>query len=151
MNTPTYTQTTVKIKRVDQSLPLPKYETNGSVGFDFIAREDMIIPSRKIARIPANVIVQVPQGYALIIAPRSSTPVKKGLLFPHSMGVIDQDYCGENDEILIQVYNFTDSDVSVERGERIAQGLFIKCDQLQWEEVDTMSEQSRGGFGSTGH
>lgn len=147
------TQTTIlqsaRIKRIDHDLPLPQYETKGSVGFDLIARETTIIKAQEIARIPANVIVEVPQGYALFLAPRSSTPAKKSLMFPHSIGVIDQDYCGNDDELLIQVYNFGKETVTVERGEKIAQGLFVKCDQLPWKEVMEMEGESRGGFGST--
>ncbi|MDH5596602.1 MAG: dUTP diphosphatase, partial [Candidatus Peregrinibacteria bacterium] len=63
----------VKIKRIDKTLPLPIYETGGSVGFDLLAREDITIKPDEITLIPANVIVEVPQGYALILASRSST------------------------------------------------------------------------------
>lgn len=146
----TTTLQSARIKRIDHDLPLPQYETKGSVGFDLLARETVVIKPQEIARIPANVIVEVPQGYALFLAPRSSTPVKKSLMFPHSIGVIDQDYCGDNDELLIQVYNFSQEAVTVERGEKIAQGLFVKCDQLPWKEVVEMGGENRGGFGSTG-
>jgi dUTP pyrophosphatase len=139
----------VKIKRLDKSLPLPIYETEGSVGFDLLARETVEIQPAKIELIPANVIVQVPEGYMLALISRSSTPKKKGLLKPHSIGVIDQDYCGEKDELKIQVYNFTKKSVTVEKGEKIAQGVFIRIDKFQFEEVDTMQSRSRGGFGST--
>lgn len=70
----------VKIKRIDTELPLPKYETDGSVGFDIIAREDTVIEARGIGLIPGNVIVEVPEGYMLTIASRSSTPRKKAFL-----------------------------------------------------------------------
>lgn len=140
----------VKIKRVDKSLPLPIYETNGSVGFDIIARESVEIEPGKIAMVPANVIVEVPVGYMLIVASRSSTPLKKGLLPPHGLGIIDHDYCGPADEIRVLVYNFTDGMAKVERGEKIAQGVFVKIDKFEWEEVEEMVRESRGGFGSTG-
>lgn len=138
-----------KIKRIDKTLPLPVYETNGSVGFDIIARETLEIPSKEIKLVPGNIIVEVPNGYMLMVASRSSTPKKKGLTPPHGLGIIDHDYCGNEDEIKIQVYNFTDKSVIVERGEKIAQGVFIKIDKLDWEEVDEMTKDSRGGFGST--
>jgi dUTP pyrophosphatase len=138
-----------KIKRVDTGLPLPKYETKGSVGMDLLARETTTITAGSIGLIPGNIIVETPPGYMLMIASRSSTPRKKGLMFPHSIGVIDQDYCGEADEILIQVYNFTDTDVTIKRGEKIAQAIFVRVDQAQLLEVTEMSEVSRGGFGST--
>lgn len=140
----------VRIQRVDKDLPLPKYETEGSVGFDFLAREDTAIPSKSVCLIPGNVIVEVPQTYMLLISLRSSTPRKKGLLMPHGIGVIDHDYCGPQDEIKIQVYNFTDQAVTISRGEKIAQGIFVHIDKFEWEEVERIREKSRGGFGSTG-
>lgn len=139
----------VRIKRIDKSLPLPVYETGGSVGFDFLAREDTEVKPDEISLIPANVIVEVPKGYALILASRSSTPRKHGLIKPHGIGVIDNDYCGPEDEIKIQVKNFRQESVTIKRGEKIAQGLFVKTDQLQFEEVEEIEVKSRGGFGST--
>lgn len=139
----------VKIKRIDKSLPLPVYETDGSVGFDLLAREDIKVLPKQIELVPANLVVEVPKGYMLALVSRSSTPRKKGLIKPHAIGVIDQDYCGENDELKIQVYNFTDEEVTVQKGEKIAQGIFVRVDKFEWEEVDTMKSSDRGGFGST--
>lgn len=140
----------VRIKRIDKALPLPVYETAGSVGFDLLAREDTEISPDEITLIPANVIVEVPKGYALILASRSSTPKRHGLTKPHGIGVIDNDYCGPEDELSIQVRNFRTEKVMIRRGDKIAQGLFVKTDQLQFEEVDEINTDSRGGFGSTG-
>lgn len=139
----------VTIKRIDTRLPLPTYATIGSVGFDLICRENTEIAPRSLGLIPGNVIVRTPPGYMLLLTLRSSTPRRKGLLIPHGVGVIDQDYCGEGDELLIQVYNFSDEAVTVERGERIAQGIFVPVAQVTWDEVDDVG-QGRGGFGSTG-
>jgi dUTP pyrophosphatase len=139
----------VKIKRIDKSLPLPVYETGGSVGFDLLAREEMTISPDSIELIPANVIVQVPKGYALIVASRSSTPRKHGLTKPHGIGIIDQDYCGPDDEVKIQVLNFTDKPVTIAKGTKIAQGMFVRVDRFDFEEVDGIKKESRGGFGST--
>lgn len=140
----------VKIKRFDKTLPLPVYETDGSVGFDIIARENAEIPPKEIALIPSNLIVEVPKGYMLVVASRSSTPMKKGLTPPHGFGIIDHDYCGPDDEIKVLVYNFKDVPAKVMRGEKIAQGVFVKIDKFEWEEVDDINKNSRGGFGSTG-
>jgi len=85
----------------------------------------------------------------LLVTLRSSTPRRKGLLVPHGVGIIDQDYCGEGDEIMLQVYNFLDEAVTVQRGERIAQGIFVPIMQVNWNEVDEVGK-GRGGFGSTG-
>jgi dUTP pyrophosphatase len=139
----------VSIKRVDKSLPLPDYQSPGAVAFDLYSRIDTVIKPKTLERLPTNVIIAIPDGYMLEIKDRSSTLKKKGLLV--STGYIDNDYCGEADEILLQVYNITENDVVIEKGERIGQGVFIKVDKSEWEEVDEMSNKSRGGFGSTGH
>lgn len=139
----------VNIKRIDKTLPLPKYETAGSVGFDLICRESAQIAPQSIVLIPANVIVETPIGYMLMICLRSSTPRKLGLMMAQGVGIVDNDYCGEEDELKIQVYNFTDEIVNVERGSRIAQGVFVRVDTPEWNEVEQMSNTSRGGFGST--
>lgn len=140
----------VSVIRIDTELPLPKYESAGAVGFDLITRETTTIEPGSIGLVPGNVIVQVPEGYALLIVPRSSLPRKKALVCPHSIGVIDQDYHGPNDELLVQVQNISAGPVTVERGERIAQGMFVKVETADWEEVDDHGAESRGGFGSTG-
>jgi dUTP pyrophosphatase len=139
----------VAITRIDKSLPLPRYESQGATAFDFLTREKTVIAPHQIGLVPGNVIVAVPQGYALLIIPRSSLPRKKALVCPHSFGVIDQDYCGPEDEIFVQVQNVSDHPVTIERGERIAQGLFVKIDQAEWKEVEEHGKKTRGGFGST--
>lgn len=141
--------TKVEIVRLDRELPLPVYESSGAVGFDFLARESVTIQPGEIVLIPTGVIIATPAGYALIVASRSSTPRKKGLTMPHGIGVIDQDYRGPGDEIRIQVQNFTASPVTVERGEKIAQGLFVRVDRLNFVESDAATAPTRGGFGST--
>lgn len=138
----------VKIRRIDKSLPLPQYETSGAVAFDFVVRETTVIPPRGMNRAPANVVVEVPVGYMLWLTDRSSLLKKKGLLI--SEGAVDQDYCGAGDEILLQFYNPSDTAVVVERGERVAQGVFLPVLKPEWEEVDKMEKSDRGGFGSTG-
>ncbi len=139
----------VNIKRIDPELPLPNYATHGSVGFDLICRQDTEIGSHHLARIPGNVIVQTPPGYMLLLTMRSSTAQRKGLLIPNGVGVIDQDYCGEGDELMVSVYNFRNEAVMVTRGERIAQGIFVPIARVVWHEVD-QTGQGRSGFGSTG-
>lgn len=140
----------VKIKRMDKSIPLPVYETDGAVGFDISAREDFVVQPGEIVLVPSNLIVEVPNGYMLIVASRSSTPRKKGIMQPHGFGIIDHDYCGSEDEIKIQVYNFTDGAVEIKKGDKIAQGVFVRIDKFEWEEIDEIKVKSRGGFGSTG-
>jgi len=138
----------VKIKRIDKTLPLPAYQTPGAVAFDLYSRLDLTIPPQTVERIPTNIIVAIPTGYMLQIKDRSSTLKRKGLIT--TVGYIDQDYCGEQDEILLQVYNISANPVVIERGERLGQASFIRVDIPEFEEVDEMSTPSRGGFGSTG-
>ncbi len=138
----------VKIKRVDKTLPLPQYETPGAVAFDVSARETVEIAPNSIGRVPTNIIVEIPKGYMLLLKDRSSTAKKKGLLC--TVGFIDQDFCGENDEIQLQFYNFQKEKVKIEKGERLGQASFVRIDKHEWEEVDSMNKKSRGGFGSTG-
>ena len=140
----------VTIKRIDRTLPLPQYETQGSVGCDLLTRVDAHIDPHAIELIPANVIVKVPAGYYLMVALRSSVPRKLGLLMPQGVGIVDQDYCGPTDELMIQVLNFTKDPVYVPRGSRIAQCVFVCADTCSWNEVNKMKEPNRGGFGSTG-
>ncbi len=138
-----------RIKRIDKTLPLPVYHTDGSVGFDIMCRQDTVIKPKEIVLLPGNVVVETPKGYMLLVTLRSSTPRKYGLIKPHGVGIIDNDYCGDEDEVKVQVYNFTDKDVVVKKGDRIAQGIFVRVDRIEWEETDAMGK-SRGGFGSTG-
>jgi dUTP pyrophosphatase len=141
---------TLKITRVDKTLPSPKYATAGSVAFDLYARVEIKISAKTVALIPSNLIIKTPRGYMLLITARSSTPLKKGLMLANGIGVIDQDYCGENDEIHVQMYNFTNATVTIKKEERIAQAIIVKIAKAEFEEMPKARAQSRGGFGSTG-
>lgn len=132
-----------------KEFPLPEYHSRGAVAFDFFSAEDTVIPPKKIALLPTGFVIEVPEGYAMLVCSRSSAPLKKSLTPPHGLGIIDHDYCGKDDEIKIQVQNFSDAEVVVQKGERIAQGLFVQIDRAEWEEF-LPEDASRGGFGSTG-
>lgn len=138
----------ISIKRLDQDLPVPEYKTPGAVGFDLYLRNNEKVRPKEIIRIPANIIVKIPFGYLLLINGRSSTPIKHGLLvFP---GVVDSDYCGDNDELNIQVMNLTSKTVNLEKGSRIAQGILVAIAKAEFKQVKKMAKKSRGGFGTTG-
>lgn len=140
----------INIKRIDTTLPLPEYKTPGSVAFDMYSREEVVIAPKSLALLPSNFIIKTPENYGLILTARSSLAKKKGLMLANGVGTIDRDYCGDTDEILLSVYNFTDEKVIVEKGERIAQGMFVRIDSGNFVEVDNMESDNRGGFGSTG-
>jgi dUTP pyrophosphatase len=140
----------IQVTRIDKDLPLPSYQTEGAVAFDLAPRATETIAPRELKILPANIIIKIPEGYMLLIASRSSTARKKGLMLANGVGVLDQDYHGPKDELGILVYNFTDAPVTVERGERIAQGIIVPIHRAEFEEVEVVKEESRGGFGSTG-
>lgn len=140
----------IQLKRIDPSLPLPEYKTKGAAAFDLYAREDVKIKPQSLGYIPTNLVIKTPPGYVLIMASRSSTP-KRGLIIPHGIGIVDADYCGDEDELKCQVYNITKKQVAITRGERIGQAMFVKFGKVsQWKEQKEMNKKSRGGFGSTG-
>lgn len=140
----------VRLKRIDTNLPLPEYATKGSCGFDLYSRLDATIAPQEISLLPSNLIIETPADHLLLLAPRSSLAKKKGLIMPNSVGIIDQDYSGEGDEVLLQIQNVTNQPVTIKRGERIAQGIFLKIAKAEWEETTTINNDSRGGIGSTG-
>jgi len=140
----------IKIRRIDRTLALPVYKTAGSVAFDLTARVETVVAPGEIARIPLNTIVETPSGYMLMLVPRSSLPAKKlGLVCPHGVGIIDQDYCGPEDELKLQVQNIGSQPVVITRGEAIAQAILVKMEKAEFEEVNEIKDESRGGFGST--
>ena len=137
------------IKRLDKTIPLPEYKTNGAAGLDLSSRETIIIVSHQTALIPLNVIIKLPKNYHSILMPRSSMP-KLGIMQINSVGLIDNDYCGEEDEFKLFVYNYTDHDVTIDKGTRIAQIEIHKTIKSEIVEVDSIDQPSRGGFGTTG-
>jgi len=140
----------VKIKRIDKTLPLPVYKTAGAVAFDLILREGAVVPSHERALLPCNVVVEIPAGYMLLVAPRSSFSKKKpGLIQGNMVGIIDQDYCGPTDELMFPVYNTTDQPIALERGETYCQAVFVQIGKAEFAEMGEMVAADRGGFGST--
>ena len=128
---------------------LPYRATANSAGYDFECAEDITILPHSIALLPTGIKAQIDKGYYLQIVLRSSTPKKKGLMLANSVGIIDSDYYNNPDNdghIMFQVYNFTDKPVTVAKGERIGQGIFLKYFIT---EDDTATGDRLGGFGST--
>lgn len=140
----------LKIRRLDPTLPLPTYGTEESAGFDLAAAHDLVVPPRGIALVRTGLVIEVPTGHFLAILARSSTPLKRGLMVANGVGVIDPDYSGPTDEVMIQVLNVTSADVAVARGDRLAQGIVLPAPHVTWQEVTETRQIIRGGFGSTG-
>jgi dUTP pyrophosphatase len=139
----------VEISRIHPDAQLPRYETAESAAFDLTSVANVTISPGKVALVPTGLVIKVPHRMFLGIFARSSTPLKRGLMVANGVGVIDPDYCGPDDEIKIAVMNFTDDDVLVRAGERLAQGIFLEAPKVEWVEAEPR-ETSRGGFGATG-
>jgi dUTP pyrophosphatase len=141
----------LKITRLDSTIPLPTYGTDEAAGFDLAASHDLAVEPRQIALVRTGLVIEVPPGHCLAILARSSTPLKRGLMVANGVGIIDPDYSGPNDEIMIQVLNVADRPVQIRRGDRLAQGIVLPAPRVTWDEVTTIREVARGGFGATGN
>jgi len=141
----------LKIRRLDSTVSLPGYGTSEAAGFDLASAHDVVVGPRQIVLVRTGLVIEVPTGYFLAIFARSSTPLKRGLVVANGVGVIDPDYSGPHDEVMIQVMNVTDSDVKISRGDRLAQGIVLPAPRVTWEEVSEIREVTRGGFGATGN
>jgi dUTP pyrophosphatase len=139
----------MKIKLFDPTLPMPQYQTDGSVAFDLYARETIEIQPHSVAKVPLNIAVELPPGHWALLAPRSSLH-KKGVNLANGIGVGDSDFCGDGDEYQAALLNFTDTPKTIERGERIVQMIILPYTRVELERVDHLGNADRGGFGSTG-
>ncbi len=141
----------VKVWKKDPRAKLPEKSTEQSVGYDLFALEDVSLEPGEFALIRTGLVIQTEPPYALFIFPRSSLFKNKSLIMPNSAGIIDFDYCGEEDEIRIPVVNLGKKTVTIKANEKIAQAVFIKVGSPEVEEIDNPPKSSsRGGFGSTG-
>mgnify|MGYP001258170051 CR=1 FL=1 len=139
----------VKIKKVHADAIIPEYKTEGAAGCDITAVEEVTIKPNESFLVRTGLSIESPQGYFVMLAPRSSFVLKKHLDVPNSVGIIDSDYRGE---ILMSLRNLGTEDAVIEKGERIGQILFIPVVQADFEVVEELTETQRGagGFGSTG-
>jgi dUTP pyrophosphatase len=130
---------------------LPAYETSSSAGMDVraVLQENLSLKPLERALVKTGLFLEIPHGYECQVRPRSGLALKKGITVLNTPGTIDADYRGEVGVILI---NLSSEEVIIENGERIAQLVFAKVEQAQWEETNELSETERGagGFGSTG-
>ncbi len=127
------------------------YETSEACGFDFRCAEEITIKAQSFWLVETGTVVETPEGYALQIQPRSSTFKNYGLIQTNGVGLVDRDYCGDNDTIKFPYFNMRDTDITIPKGERIGQGIFIKIGIADFDVVKTLwNDIDRGGFGSTG-
>lgn len=129
----------IKTKRFDKDLPLPAYE-DLAAGFDFVCRSDDEILPGKMKAISGNIAMVIPDGYVLLVVPRSSTPSRFDLVMSHSVGVIDPFYHGDTNEIKLLFQNIGEEPVSIKRGDQIAQGMLLKCEKVEFDEVESLED-----------
>ena len=131
--------------------PLPEYATALSAGMDVRADIDapVVLGPLHRAIVPTGLYLEIPAGFEVQVRPRSGLAAKKGVTVLNSPGTIDADYRGELKVILV---NISDEPFTVEPGERIAQIVLARHEQIEWEEAGSLSDSQRGegGVGSTG-
>lgn len=142
----------MKVKIVNNSrFALPEYQTPLSAGLDIRANLDDSVTLQPLERalIPTGLFVELPEGYEMQIRPRSGLAAKHGVTVLNSPGTIDADYRGEIKVILV---NLSSNPFTIEAGERIAQMVVARHEQIEWEAVEELgaTERGAGGFGSTG-
>ena len=142
----------MKIKIINKSHhPMPAYATPQSAGMDIRANLTASVELKPLERklIPTGLYIALPEGYEAQLRPRSGLALKHGLTLLNAPGTIDADYRGE---IMVPLYNHSQSEVMVEHGERIAQMVITPFLTAEFLLADTLDETERGvgGFGSTG-
>jgi dUTP pyrophosphatase len=135
----------------NKGLSLPRRQTERAAGYDLPLGEDVTIPAGEIVLAPTGVRAVCPPGEFLALFPRSSLALKSRLILANGVGVIDADYYDNPDNaghILIPLWNLGSRDISLARGERVAQAIFLTCGTADGE---SRPEAARtGGFGSSG-
>lgn len=140
----------ISVQRLDPLLPLPTQAHAGDAGVDLYAREDIVLaPNGGRALMPTGIVIAIPLGYAGFVLPRSGLALNHGISVVNAPGLIDSHYRGELKVVLLN----TDSarPYHVYRGDRIAQLVIQKVEDVTWVEVDALDENNRGGgFGHSG-
>ena len=139
---------TVRIRRVSD-VPLPCRQTEGSAGFDLCAAEDTTITAHGFGSVGTGLALEIPEKTEAQVRPRSGLAAKHGIGVLNSPGTIDSDYRGE---VKVILFNTSDQDYRIHRGDRIAQLVFSFLADVELVEADSLSETGRGpcGFGHTG-
>jgi dUTP pyrophosphatase len=142
----------MNIKVINRSKnTLPAYETLHAAGMDMRADLEAPVTLKPLERklIPTGLHIELPEGYEAQIRPRSGLAYKHGISIVNSPGTIDADYRGE---IKVLLVNLSAENFEINTGDRIAQMVVARHEQVQWQEVDTLNETTRGvgGYGHTG-
>ena len=132
-----------------EEIPLPRRATAGSAGYDFTAPVETVIPPGGSALIPTGIRAEMEPGWVLVLFPRSSLGYRTGVRLSNTAGIIDSDYAFAKNEghIMVKLRNPSEEPVTIGRGERFCQGIFLPFGTA--EDENELPERS-GGFGSTG-
>ena len=138
------------VRRLDADLPLPAYAHEGDAGLDLLAAETITLAPGDRYAVPTGIAVAVPEGHAAFVLPRSGRALKEGLSVANAPGLIDSGYRGEVKVIVVNLDHR--SPIDIHRGDKIAQLVVQRVERVELEEVDVLSDSTRGegGFGSTG-
>ena len=142
----------MKVRVINRSSnPLPQYASLLAAGLDVRANnsEPIVLEPLGRAMVPTGLFLEIPAGYEVQVRPRSGLAANKGVTVLNAPGTIDADYRGEVCVILV---NLSSEPFTIEKGERVAQLVLARVEQLEWEEAESLAESERGagGFGSTG-
>lgn len=138
----------IKVKYFDKTLPKLTMIDSGD-WVDLYTRVDVSLKKGEDILIPLNVALKMPEGYEWHIAPRSSTFKRYHIIQANSFGIVDNSYCGDNDEVMFHAYAVQDTEIP--KGTRICQfRLFKSQERLTFSTVEYLEDVDRGGFGSTG-
>ena len=138
------------VKRLDPAAVLPEYKTPGAAAFDLASIESKTLAPGEIHRFHTGLVFVIPEGHFMLVVSRSSNAPKNGFTMANGTGIVDSDYRGETDEILVPLQNVTDHPVSISAGDRVAQAIILPAPQVELVEVLSTGAIDRGGFGSTG-
>ena len=138
------------IKRLDPEVELPAYAYEGDAGLDLRSNEDIVLAPFERRLISTGLAIAIPEGYAGFVQPRSGLAIKQGVTVLNTPGLIDSHYRGELKVALINLD--AHSTFEVAPGDRIAQLVIQKVENVEWNVVDALDETERGcgGFGSSG-
>ncbi|AQM65509.1 dUTP diphosphatase [Helicobacter pylori] len=139
----------IKIQKIHPNALIPKYQTEGSSGFDLHAVEEVTIKPHSVGLVKIGICLSLEVGYELQVRTRSGLALNHQVMVLNSPGTVDNDYRGE---IKVILANLSDKDFKVQIGDRIAQGVVQKTYKAEFIECERLDETSRGsgGFGSTG-
>ncbi len=139
----------IRIKYLTDEIEKLSYKREGSDWIDLRAACDIRLKKGESALIPLGVAMELPQGYEAHVVPRSSTFKHFGIIQTNHMGVIDESYCGDNDQWFMPVYAVRDTEIHI--NDRICQFRIMEHQpEVYFEETDSLGHTDRGGFGSTG-